>query len=176
MEFVALVVAVALFIIFVASPVLTLAHELGHALAALVLTDRHVIVRQGRQPPMLTVGVGRLELRLRPFNLSPWYAWFGTVETTGASAVSARAGAAIAAAGPPVSLLLAIALGAIADASPSRLSPFLFAAAWAQGYAFLVTAIPMRYGRLFGPYRGKLSDGLRVWQLLRYGRLLGARA
>src|SRR5688500_11507684 len=49
-----------------AAPALTLAHELGHALAALALTPRAVAIHMGTEPALARFSIGRLAVRLSP--------------------------------------------------------------------------------------------------------------
>ena len=163
--FLALFFLALVFGIFVAGPALTLLHELGHGVAAVLLTSGRVTVAQGHDPPLLRFGLGRLDVRLRPVT-GPRFAFYGYYEY-GEDGSSRRRSIAIIAAGPVVSLLAAAGASAIAV-------PVTGIGAWLAWVVvvmamnqFLVTAIPMRYGRLFGPYAGWESDGLAVLQLLR---------
>jgi hypothetical protein len=62
-----------LWVIFVVSPLATLAHELAHALVAATVSGRPVLVRVGAEPPL-----ARFSLRRVEFCLNPWRGWIGT--------------------------------------------------------------------------------------------------
>jgi hypothetical protein len=143
---------------------LTLLHELGHALPALRFVRGSVVVIVGRQPAR-PVRLGRLELRVRPLN-SPRWGWFGHVEAD--EETSSRAQAAVVVLGGPVvtALVLAVLLVA-ATIVPWPPSLLLWGAALTVAWQLLVTAVPMRYPRWFGPYAGRVSDGYRIVRLLR---------
>jgi hypothetical protein len=144
---------------------LTLLHELGHALPMLALSRGHVVVRVGRQPAP-AISVGRLELRIRWLN-SPRWGWFGFVEGEGEEPTRARR-VAILAGGPLVSAVVLVGLIAGAASVPWPPSVLLWAPAVAVGWQLLVTGLPMRYPRWFGPYAGRVSDGYRILRLLRH--------
>ena len=169
MDDLALLLASLAFLFFVAGPALTLLHELGHAVAALALTKRRVVVRQGGDPPLVTVRVGRLELRLQPRN-SLLFFYYGRVTTHGDEPVPPKRAAVVAVAGPAVSLALAVSFAALTRVAPSWLVSFLTWCLWMELWRLLATVPPIRYGRLFGPYHGMVSDGHRVWHLLRHGK------
>jgi hypothetical protein len=132
------------------APVLVLAHELGHAFAALALTDGEVKIRMRPGLAILLIG----ECAYEPRGLR-----------------SPRAEAWIAAAGPAVTLLCAVILGWAALEATEGLARTGFgprvleAGAVCAGLQLLVTAVPMRYGRGLGE-DGEESDGRAVWRIL----------
>lgn len=143
---------------------LALSHELGHALPALALSRQRVTVYVGR-PPGRSASLGRLELRIRLLNHPRW-GWFGHVE--GDSDTLTRGQAVVVVAGGPfVSLLVlaALLLGAASVSWPAAI--LIWGPALAVAWQVLVTAVPMRYPRWFGPYAGRVSDGYRIVSLLR---------
>jgi hypothetical protein len=152
-------------IMYVLAPLVTLAHELGHALVALLVGSRQVVVLQGREPPLINAAVGRLELRLRPL-VSLRTAWYGRARWE-AEGVGRAGRVAASAAGPRTSFVLAYLSGSVARATSGTVSFVAYAATYTVFGQFLATAIPMRYGRLFGPYAGDPSDGLRILRTLR---------
>ena len=58
-------------IVFAVTPVLAVAHELGHGLVAIARLPGRATLRIGREPPLTTFSVGRLDFRLHPF-VRPW--------------------------------------------------------------------------------------------------------
>jgi len=142
---------------------LVLPHELGHALVALVFGGRSDVV-VGREPRPLGFRLGRLSVRIRP--LSGWrWMWYGTAPSEVPHATAAQV-ALVAAAGPLVTLTLAGVYAFAAVATGGFLRSFFAFVAAGAAWTFAVTALPMRYGRFFGPYAGRESDGSRVRRTL----------
>jgi hypothetical protein len=150
---------------FVGGPLLTLLHELGHALPAALLARSRVTVNQGARPSLLRFSLWRLDFRLRPL-VGFRTAWFGFCESEAAD-VSRAKRIVISAAGPATSLLAFVMLSVLAGSLSYPASWFVWSAAVGAATQFLVTAIPLRYGRLFGPYSGRISDGRRIVELVR---------
>jgi hypothetical protein len=144
---------------------LTLLHELGHALTALALGVRRVIVRVGWQPTRAWA-LGRLELRIRFVNRQSW-AWFGTIETPDEDDVSRGRAIAVLAAGPAVSAVVLAGLLAATALVPWPAVILVWVVAVSVAWQLIATAVPMRYPRWFGPYAGRVSDGYRIVRLLR---------
>jgi hypothetical protein len=144
---------------------LTLLHELGHAVTGALLTGARVTVNQGGQPSLLRFSVWRLDFRLRPL-VGFHTAWYGTYGYEAAD-VSRLRRVLVIAAGPAVSLLAWLTLSSLAQGMSYPPSWFVWAAAFGAALQFLVTAVPIRYGRFFGPYRDMASDGRRLLELLR---------
>jgi hypothetical protein len=143
---------------------LTLLHEVGHAVTAALLTGARATVVQGGEPTLVRVSIWRLDFRLRPV-ISLRTAWFGYVRSEAETTSTRRA--LIVAAGPVVSLLAFVLLSLLARSLSYPASWFVWAAAWGAAWQFVATAVPIRYGRFFGPYSGRLSDGRRILELLR---------
>jgi len=120
---VALGVAVSCLLLWlVALPLVTVGHELGHALAALWLTDRPVRLYVGNPPGTFAWRLGRLTCEVR------WpSAGFGRVEIVGIAKVPRNCLGWIALGGPAASLLM-LALGFLARAWLPNLAPFWHAA------------------------------------------------
>jgi hypothetical protein len=114
---------------------------------------------------MLRFSVWRLDLSLRPL-VSFRTAWYGYFRYE-ANGVSRGRRLAVLVAGPVVSLVAFVLLSVLARSLDYPASWFLWAAAFAAGFALVVTAVPMSYGRFFGPYSGTVSDGRRILELLR---------
>ena len=105
----------------VAAPLVMLVHELGHAVAALLLTRDRVVVQTGRRS-FVTVRLGRLTLALGPAGLQAGACWHMAPD-------SPRAEAAIAAAGPLASVASAsIAATACLLLAPTRAITLVLAA------------------------------------------------
>jgi hypothetical protein len=128
-------------------PPLVLLHELGHAFAALAVTD------------------GEVKIRMRPGHaLLLW----GERTYEPESVRTLRSEALIVAAGPAVTLVVAVALGWAAFGAEGfyRLDfgVLQVGAICAAGQLFL-TALPLRYGPGLGPSGGE-SDGRALWRIL----------
>jgi hypothetical protein len=135
------------FLLFVVAwaPILVGLHELGHAAAALILTDGDV-----------SIGLNRLGMdggwasyepdRLRRPRDEAW----------------------ILAAGPAASLAVAVALWLIwSGGEESSLVSLTGVGAITATFLFATSALPLRYGRGFGD--GGESDGRGVWRILTGG-------
>jgi hypothetical protein len=120
-------------------PVLTLLHEVGHALAALALTDGEVKIRMG------------------------WWFGFGECTYDASRPRTPRAEAWIAAAGPAVSLGCSVVLIWVVLTRPT--GAFVQVGAVCALLAFLLSALPVRYGPGLGD-PGAESDGRAVWRIL----------
>jgi len=148
-------------VVLVVSPLVTLAHELAHALVAATVSARPVLVRVGAEPALVRSTLGRLR-----FRLNPWRGWVGLASWE-EQGVSVWRAIGVSAAGPLASLLLAVALALAAMA----LSGFAAEMAGTAGlYAFIgfvLTGFPWRYPSWWSVYGGQESDGLRAWHLLR---------
>ncbi len=146
-------------------PLLTLMHELGHAMAALALTGQPVAVQLGRKPSIAKWRWGRVALGARfPIN------WVGFCAVAHPDQVTRPTQVWIALAGPLVSLLLLLVSSGAALALHS--GPMLLAqlsTLFATGalIQLVVTLAPLRYPSWWGAYAGKKSDGYRALELLR---------
>jgi hypothetical protein len=122
---------------------LVLPHELGHALVALLCGSREARVEIGAPTRRVRVRPGRLQLAVRP--VSGW-------------------------AGPAALLACSLVYGALGSAEGGVARAALLFLSASGAYTFVVTALPLRYGRFFGPYAGSTSDGRRIVDLLRARR------
>lgn len=150
-------------VVLVGLPLLTFLHELGHALAAALLIGGRVTVVQGPSPARVSVPLWRLDLRLHG-PVRPHQVWVGWA-VWGAHPDHRRHALALAA-GPFTSGLsagLCIA-GAIELSGLAGLALVLLAVG--SALQMLSSGLPVRYGRYFGTYAGKASDGLRIRRLL----------
>ena len=138
---------------------LVLPHELGHALVASAFGGRND-VSVGREPRPLGFRLGRLSVRIR--RLNGWRRmWYGTAPSELPNATTPQV-ALVAGAGPLVPGAYVFA----AVATGGFLRGFFAFLAAGGAWTFVVTALPMRYGRFFGPYAGRESDGYRVRRAL----------
>ena len=137
---------------------LVILHELGHALAALLLTDGRVIVGVGGPRDQLFLTAGRLEL-----GLSPAIAPDGECVVEDRGLRTPKAEAWIAAAGPFMSLCAGVVLLAAARNYGGIVLTTGAGVAWLQA---VFTAVPMRYGAGDGPGE---SDGWAIWRVVTGG-------
>ena len=148
-------------------PLMTLVHELSHALAVLALTGREVTIRLGHSEQQLKWRWNRLQLCIG------WATGFiGTFRYADESVTPYRK-LAIHLAGPLASLLLALLGWGITSLQgiPLWLARAGNTMAIAACIQFLATILPMRYPRWVPGYGGKSSDGWRALQALRKARL-----
>jgi hypothetical protein len=154
-----------LLVAFAWSPLLVLLHELGHAVAALALTDGEVAVILGRGSGLeLAAERFRLQVGLRP---SPTALCMYQPTTLRRR----RAEAWIALAGPAVSLATGVLLFRLASDLDGHARDVLFVGGLGAVGPFLASARPVRYGA--GLSVGD-SDGRVVWLVLTGGRLRAA--
>jgi hypothetical protein len=137
---------------------LVILHELGHALAALMLTTGRVMVGVGGRGEQLVLTAGRMEL-----GLSLAVAPDGECVVEESRLKVPKAEAWIAAAGPFMSACLAIALTAVALNRGGVVLATGAGVAWIQA---IFTALPLRYGAGLGPGE---SDGRAIWRILTGG-------
>jgi len=142
---------------------LVLPHELGHALTALAFGGSSDVV-VGGEPRRFNLQLGRLSVRVRPLNGWSWM-WYGMAPSEIPRATRLRVVLA-AAAGPFVTLALLACYAAAAQLTAGFLRWFFWVLTYAAAWTFLVTALPIRYGRFFGPYAGRDSDGSRIRRAL----------
>jgi hypothetical protein len=143
---------------------LVLPHELGHAIVALIFGARRVDVEVGAEPRRIRLELGRLSLRMRPLSRPSWL-WYGTFRSD-LDDVSRWVAAAVSVAGPLTTLVLTVAYAVLGTATGSFGRWFFWFLAVSGAWTFLVTATPIRYGRFFGPYEGRVSDGYHVREAL----------
>lgn len=152
-------------------PCLTLLHELGHASAALLLTDSDVTVILGAGSAIradaayrLAWKWGRLQFVLHPFSTFFGFCRWGKSDSWWKTIL-------ICGAGPLFSLAAAALIWLLDTAVQPELGVFDNLPQWAGGYAFIVfllTALPLRYPSWWGAYKGRDSDGMRIYRLLNH--------
>lgn len=143
---------------------LVLPHELGHAIAARVCGGGRVNVEVGAEPRRIGFEVGQVSVRMRLLSRPRWL-WYGTFRYD-LDDDSRWIRAAVSAAGPLTTLALTISYAALGAATEAFGRWFFWFLAVGGAWTFLVTAAPIRYGRFFGPYEGRFSDGYHVRQAL----------
>jgi hypothetical protein len=142
---------------FAGIPMVTLAHELGHAAAGLKFTKNPVLVRVGRADAAVKLWIGRLLIVFSPFGAG------GFCRTQGR--VTRQQALMRVLAGPAVNLLLAPLLWLAGQAASDAARPVLFTLAALNGLA-LLNLIPHR--TQWNPItKGLPSDGLQALCLLR---------
>lgn len=148
----------------VVAPAATLIHELGHAAAALVMTDQHVSVQLGSRPSNRPLRLGRLTLHLKLLTFVTGFCRYGRehpipplrhlwIRLAGPAASAAAFGA-----------LAAVHL--IVDPGLVLWRKFGPAASWFFLIQAVVTLAPITYPRWLPGYAGYKSDGLmalRYW-------------
>lgn len=149
-------------------PLFSMAHEMGHVVAAFNLTNQRVLVRMGSRGPRLNLRLGRLTLDVRFGSDSSFtvYRLFGS----GLVTTSRRLLVAL---GGPFCTLLLLALFTAAALVREGHNPWLAACGWANGLLLLTSLLPWHYPAWMGACGGQPSDGLRVvhaWQELRQQR------
>lgn len=150
-------------VLVVGIPFLTVVHELGHALVAVVAVGGRVTVVQGPEPVRARVSIGRLDLRLHglPLPHQTWVGWAHWDE----SAPPRRQALALAG-GPAASLLSAAGCFACALAMGGTGRVILFALAIDAACQLTSTSLPVRYPAFSGAYAGYASDGFQIRALL----------
>lgn len=142
---------------FVGIPIVTLAHELGHAAAGLTFTKNPVLVRVGRADAAIKLRIGRLLIVFSPFGAG------GFCRTQGR--VTRQQALMRVLAGPAVNFALALLLWLAGQAASDAARPVLFTLAALNGLA-LLNLIPHR--TRWNPItKGLPSDGLQALCLLR---------
>lgn len=158
-----LTIAVTLAALMVGLPVLTLLHELAHAVAAALAVGGRVTVIQGPAPSRLRFSVWRLDFRLRG-PVGPHQVWVGWAVWGGHP--DRRRHAIATAAGPAGSLVYALLCAFGASRVDGFAQLFLMLLTLASAGQMLSSGLPVRYGRHFGQFGGQASDGLRIRRLI----------
>jgi hypothetical protein len=157
------VIALAAWVFVVVSPSHTLLHESGHAFVAKAYGAVGVTVRVGAMAPLLSFSVLGVA-----FRIGPWPPWAGS--TTWREDIGPRAGIVVAAAGPLVSLILALGLGAVAWATGGWPRELALTAAIYSFWGFVFTALPLTYPSSWRSFRGSPSDGRQIYETVRRRR------
>lgn len=156
MEIIRLLLRIILF--WIAAEILTFLHELGHAIAGLLLTRERVVIHMGNPGKRYPhVHFGRLEIRLHNFVPFVGFTYIDETRLNRAQRLWFYLG------GPLMSLALTVLLFSTAATYGSETLRVFASMALIQ---LLITAIPMNYPRFFGAYADMPSDGMWVVQLL----------
>lgn len=144
-------------------PLLTLIHELGHALAGMMTTRGWVPAAIGTGGDPRTIGLGRLRIKLRPFS-----GIVGSCHREYRSG-SGRGEALFYGAGPTFSLASAAILGYLGTSATgnSTLGQILTLGSYAALLQLIATLVPVRYPSWMGAYAGYLSDGAMLLRCVR---------
>lgn len=153
----------ALFILFfVTAPLLTLIHELGHALAGLSIGAGQVTIQLGALAATQKV-IWHLDLGRIRITLARWTPFFvGFARMNDPPEITSRQKVWFYLSGPLTSLIVLIVLSMPAfvirnDASQFANSVLQYSAGFAC-IELMMTASPMRYPKWMGAYAGKHSD------------------
>ncbi|MCP5098362.1 MAG: hypothetical protein GY943_22665 [Chloroflexi bacterium] len=153
---------------FIIFPIITLLHELGHCIAALIATqNRDVQCVLGTDPnrSKFTLRVGqRLKILLK-FGTG----FFGIFLVEHSQTLTKNQTIFINLAGPLVSLMIFLIFFLLPSSDKiiiNTIVPIFWNGAI---YQLLFTLIPMRYPQWMGGYGGISSDGLRIWHAVKDG-------
>lgn len=164
MSFIDFVVYLLVYIIF--TPLLTILHELGHAIPALIFTKEKVTVNIGNSNLNKKIKLNRLVINLNGYK-SLLDVSYGYVNWT---QVDNRIKVVLMILGGPlttliVSILLYIYL--INASLPYVLMVSFNALFIFSSFQFLLTILPMKY--FYNPYVGHTSDGYKILQQFKKG-------
>ena len=101
---------------------------------------------------------------MRPFATWRWL-WYGFARWDW-DEPSRRQRVICAAAGPLTTLVLTLVYGFLGATTGRFLGVLFIFLALGGAWTFVVTALPLRYGRFFGPYAGRTSDGYSIREAL----------
>ena len=141
-------------------PLLTLVHEVGHAIP-IICSGNKAVITLGGGTPFAKFDLSYVELSTSLFPLNVGYVQ-STNELSRFTNIASIIG------GPAISLalciLLFVAVGFVSNPLGMFLLRFGF---WFCLFQFLFTALPFEYNSLFVGYEGMQSDGKRLLNLLR---------
>lgn len=159
---------IGVFVYLIAGPVLTLAHELGHALPlALAKHPATVHVGNPEKSARLSFSLGKVDVRLR---YSPGFSGLCRYDEP-PSGFSAEGSLLVALGGPAASALVALISGLAAYLSPSLPGWALLSAVSVAAFLQVFFAlIPVRYPKWLGTAGGSPSDGLRALRAMGLAR------
>ena len=157
------IVYLLVYIIFM--PILTLLHELGHAIVALIFTKEKVIINIGNSDLNKKIELNRLVIKLNGYkslvDVSYGYANWTLLDSNKIKSILMILG------GPLTSLIGSILLYIylINVSLPYILMVLLNALFSFSLFQFLLTILPMKY--FYRPYVGYTSDGYKILQHLK---------
>lgn len=162
-SFIDFIIYLLVYIIFM--PVLTLLHELGHAIPALIFTKEKVIINMGHSNLNKKIELNRLVIKLNGYkslsDVSYGYINWTPLDNNKTKSILMSLG------GPLTSLIVSILLyiyliNVNLPYVPMILLNALFLFSLFQ---FLLTILPMKY--FYNPYLGCTSDGYKILQHLK---------
>ena len=162
-SFIDFIIYLLVYIIF--TPMLTLLHELGHAIPALIFTKEEVIVNIGNSNLNKKIKLSRLIIKLNGYkslvDVSYGYINWTPLDSNKIKAIIIILG------GPLTSLIVSILLYIylINVSLPHILIILLNALFYFSLFQFLLTILPMKY--FYKPYLGCTSDGYKILQHLK---------
>lgn len=142
----------------------TIAHELGHALSALILSKENIKIILGRRnnKNFKKIGLTRLNIELKGFDPFTGFVQINESKLTKFQKIMFYAG------GPIVSLVLAIVLSLIISSIEHEvLKQIIVFSRNYQLLQFIATSIPMVYPKWWGGYGGNSSDGHAILKLIK---------
>ena len=143
---------------------IVLPHELAHALTARLLGAPHVAVEIGGPRRPRLGAVAGVELYVRPLSRSRWLGYgFARWEAT----LSRKQRIAALAAGPAASAVVAVAYGAAGSSTTGFWRYLCVGLFIGSAWQLACTAAPITYGRFFGAFAGRRSDGAKILALIR---------
>jgi hypothetical protein len=144
---------------FVIAPLLTLIHEIGHALPSIV-TQKKVVIGVGGRKKSIAIKVGNVALRFSVFGFGGYCRYSSNFSTSGQVLAILL--------GPLISLSIAIALYKISLITMSdSLNPYIEFAYLLAAAQFVFNIIPIKYPRLFSKESAIRSDGLLLLNLFK---------
>ncbi|MGB0383903.1 MAG: hypothetical protein ACPGWR_03685 [Ardenticatenaceae bacterium] len=141
-------------------PLATFIHELGHALAALIVTSSDVTIQLGTDKNALRFHCRRLTIILKLGT-----GFVGCVWVTKTDQLTPSQLIPIYLAGPLASILSSLLFGFVYSTLITERPLLIFA--YACFWQFIATIIPIRYPRWWWGYSGYASDGLRLVQTIK---------
>ena len=162
-SFIDFIIYLLVYIIF--TPMLTLLHELGHAVPALIFTKEEVIVNIGNSNLNKKIKLSRLIIKLNGYkslvDVSYGYINWTPLDSNKIKAIIIILG------GPLTSLIVSILIYIylINVSLPYILIILLNALFYFSLFQFLLTILPMKY--FYKPYVGYTSDGYKILQHLK---------
>lgn len=154
---------------FICLPLMVLGHELGHSFAVLVLTPYAVtinMVNRDMKAEIFSIRWKRLNIKWRAL---PGFTgnFVFKADNQDITCLTTTQQILIYLAGPLVTFLLFIICSTCAYFAEGLLERLFAVCAISQLILFMATFVPIRYPMWFGIHAGKLSDGGRVFCLLR---------
>lgn len=140
-------------------PLITLLHELGHAIPQLI-AGHATEIRLGNKRNAKEIHIGKLKLSIAPLSMNVGFASIKRDVSKGSQILSLLMG-------PLVSLIVCIGCYLINHQDLPYLVQYLLGfSMYFSFFQFLCTSIPIYYPSYFGGYEGMPSDGRQVLELI----------